>query len=432
MKKNAIIYTLGCRLNSADSALLVDRLEKANFNIVQSADRVDLVVVNSCTVTAEAARKSRQTISKFRALYPQAVIVVTGCSAELDADRYLKEHIADLVLTNPEKREIADLILDFLAGRANSGSHETSLQQPKSSFCENAISRFPFRSRAFIKIQEGCDNFCSYCIVPYTRGPARSRHVGEVLADCKNTLSQGYPEIVLTGVNTSTYFDSGYNLGALVQEICRLEGDFRLRLSSTEPHQENLGLLEVMAAEPKVCRFLHLSLQSGCDRILKAMGRHYSCEDYAEFLRLAREKIPGIHLGSDLIVGFPGETEEDFAQTLDFVEKMAFANLHIFTYSPRPGTPATSLPGRISPAEAKARFLRVKAVAERSRKQFIESQYGQLLPVIFETIGRNHLAQGWSDNYLAVHAPAETVELGKIVQIIATPENLNQTALLSD
>ena len=424
MKKYAILHTLGCRLNSADSALLVDRLEKAGYSVVQSADSVDLVVVNSCTVTAEAVRKSRQAVRKFRASYPGALIVVTGCSAELDRDAYLKDGAASVVLSNPEKRGISELILDYLAGRHELGGKAASLNEPVQAFHEEAISRFPFRSRAFLKIQEGCNNFCSYCIVPYARGPERSRSFDEVLADCRQAVAAGYPELVLTGVNTCAYFDAGRDLGALVREVCRIDGNFRVRLSSTEPHPHNIGLLEVMASEPKVCRYLHLALQNGCNRILKAMNRHYRREDYAEFARIAREKIPGIHLGSDLILGFPGETEEDFADGLAFVEQMAFANLHIFTYSPRSGTPAASLPGRIPPEVAKLRYRKLKEVAEASRRKFVESQLGQVLPVIFETVGRDGLARGWSDNYLAVRVPAGSVELGTIVDIAATPENL--------
>ncbi len=424
MKKYAILHTLGCRLNSADSALLVDRLEKAGYSVVQSADSVDLVVVNSCTVTAEAARKSRQAVRRFRTAYPEALIVVTGCSAELDRASYLEDGAASVVLSNPEKRDIGELISDYLAGRHELGGRAASRDEPVQAFHEEAVSRFPFRSRAFLKIQEGCNNFCSYCIVPYARGPERSRGFDEVLADCRQAVAAGYPELVLTGVNTCAYSDAGRDLGALVREVCRIDGDFRVRLSSTEPHPHNIGLLEVMASEPKVCRFLHLALQNGCNRILKAMNRHYRREDYAEFARIAREKIPGIHLGSDLILGFPGETEEDFADGLAFVEQMAFANLHIFTYSPRSGTPAASLPGRIPPEVAKLRYRRLKEIAEISHRKFVESQAGQILPVIFETVDPDGFARGWSDNYLAVRAPAETVELGKIVRITATAGNL--------
>ena len=246
MKKYAILHTLGCRLNSADSALLVDRLEKAGYSVVQSADSVDLVVVNSCTVTAEAARKSRQAVRKFRASYPGALIVVTGCSAELDRDAYLKDGAASVVLSNPEKRGISELILDYLAGRHELGGKAASLNEPVQAFHEEAISRFPFRSRAFLKIQEGCNNFCSYCIVPYARGPERSRSFDEVLADCRQAVAAGYPELVLTGVNTCAYFDAGRDLGALVREVCRIDGNFRVRLSSTEPHPHNIGLLEAL------------------------------------------------------------------------------------------------------------------------------------------------------------------------------------------
>ncbi len=422
--KNAFIHTLGCRLNSADSALLVSRLEQAGYTIVDDTATAALIVVNSCTVTAEAARKSRQAVRKFRAARPDAFLVVTGCSAEMDRDSFLSDGAADLVLTNPEKREIAEMILEAAAGHSGLGGKIKSLDAATTPFSEAAISKFPFRSRAFLKIQEGCNNFCSYCIVPYARGPERSRKFDEALADCRRAVEAGFPELVLTGVNTCAYSDSGRDLGALVREICRLPGEFRVRLSSTEPHPHNRSLLDVMAEEPRVCRFLHLSLQHGCDRILRGMNRHYTTAEYAAFVTAARARIPGIHIGSDLIVGYPGETDRDFEESLRFVEAMDFANLHLFTYSPRSGTPAARLAERISPEVAQQRYRKLKQTAERSRRKFLESQLGQKLPVIFETIDNDGFARGWSDNYIAFRVPARSVELDRIVTITAAPEFL--------
>ena len=423
MNRKAIVFTLGCRLNAADSALLISRLAEAGYEVSESAENAALVIVNSCTVTAEAARKSRQMVRKFRAAHPEAVIVVTGCSAELDRDAFLADKAADVVLTNPEKRSLPELVGEFLAGHAGLGGVEKSLNQPVTPFREKAFGSFPFRSRAFLKIQEGCGNFCSYCIVPYARGPERSRAFDEVLADCRKAVEAGFPELVLTGVNTCAYSDSGRDLGVLVREIARIDGEFRIRLSSTEPAPGNRSLLDVMASEPKVCRFLHLALQNGSDRILKAMNRHYTTREYADFVRDARERIPGIHLGSDLIVGFPGETEEDFAESCRFVESMEFANLHIFTYSPRAGTPAAALPGRIPPDVAKERHKRLDVIARESKRRFIAGQYGRKLPVIFERVDSDGTARGWSDNYIELRVPAREVPLDRIVPVEATAEN---------
>ncbi len=428
LKKTVYIHTLGCRLNSADSALLVSRLSADGYEIVDSAGNASLIVVNSCTVTGEAARKSRQAVRKFRQHAPEATIVVTGCSAELDREAFLADGAADLVLTNPEKREIVPSLDAFLRTGEKRGGLRKSPDQPVAPFAEHTAAQFPFRSRAFLKIQEGCNNFCSYCIVPYARGPERSRSFDEVLADCRHAIEAGYPELVLTGVNTCAYCDGGRDLGVLVHAVAAIDGAFRIRLSSTEPHPANRSLLDVMASEPRVCRFLHLALQSGCDRTLRAMNRHYCRTDYAEFVAEARKRIPGIHIGSDLIVGFPGETNADFAESLAFVESMQFSNLHVFTYSPRDDTPAASFPGRVPVELAKERHNRMQAAADRSKRRFAESQLGQTLPVIFETVDRDGFAHGWSDNYLAMRLPAELAGEGGIRRVPATYETLTLLA----
>ena len=425
MSKKVLIHTLGCRLNSADTALLTSRLAEAGYTPVQDGTP-DLIVVNSCTVTAEASRKSRQAVRKFRTACPDAIIIVTGCGAETDREAFLNDNAASAVITNPEKRKIIPLILEYLAGReaAAVGGKEKSQDEKPVPFCENAFSSFPFRSRAFIKIQEGCNNFCSYCIVPYTRGRERSRDFAECIADCRRAVSEGFPEIVLTGVNTCAYRDQGRELGDLIHEIAAIEGDFRIRLSSTEPAPGNLGLLEVMAAEPKVCRFLHLALQHGCDRILKKMNRHYTRELYATFVQKARELIPGIHIGSDLIVGFPGETDEDFADSCEFIRQTAFANLHIFTYSKRPGTPAASMPDQVPGDVAQKRYRQLKEIADASHRDFLISNVGKTLPVIFERVDRDGFARGWSDNYIEIRRPSSEVPLDRIVPISVKPEEL--------
>lgn len=419
----AVLFTLGCRLNAADSALLTDRLERAGYAIVADAPGVvpDLVIVNSCTVTGEAARKSRQLARQLRRRFPAARLVVTGCSAELDPAVWSREATADAVLSNPDKRRIEEFTGVGVADAPREPM--VSLEQDRGVFREEATGKFPFRSRAFLKIQEGCENFCTYCIVPYARGPERSRDFDEVLADCRQALAAGLPELVLTGVNTAAYAASGRDLAALVREICRLPGDFRVRLSSTEPHPANRRLLDLIAEEPKVCRFLHLSLQHGADRILRRMNRNYSAAEFAEFAAEARERIPDLALGTDLIVGFPGETEADFEDGRAFVRKLEFANTHLFRYSPRPGTPAAGFPGRVPPEEVRRRYVLLEAEAAAARRAFIERRFGRTFPVIFEEERPDGSRAGWTDNYIQVRMPAAEAELHRIVPVTLSAAN---------
>ncbi len=419
-KPRGAIFTLGCRLNTADTSLLYSRLTDAGYELISPdavipGQDVDLIIINSCAITAEAEKKSRRLSRKLRREHPEAEIIFTGCAAEIaDGDKKDKSG-ADFVAANPAKRQMPCLKNAPEAGK--------SFDLSKDDFFEHNHGIFPFRSRAFIKIQEGCENYCSYCIVPYVRGKERSRDFDEVVADCRAAVQSGYAELVLTGVNTCAYNSGGRKLNDLLAELLKIPGPWRIRLSSTEPHPDNLALLEAMAAGgEKICRFLHLSLQHGSDRILREMNRHYDTAEYAAFVRRARELIPDIHLGTDIIVGFPGENEEDFEESLSFIEKMKFANIHIFTYSPRPGTPAASRKDQVPPEIAKQRYARLKQLADKAKKDFADSQKGKILPVIFEEINQRNMATGWSDNYLPVAMPQGEVELGKIVKIKYCPE----------
>ena len=411
MSRSAVIVNLGCRLNQADAALMTDRLQRNGYTLVEpgSASAVDLVIINRCAVTATAVSKSRQAAVKYRKLYPDARIIVTGCAVEIDFDKWRDLAACDGALTNVDKRSLETML--------EPDEPHFSLNEPVSGFEEHAAGRFPFRHRALVKIQEGCNNFCTYCIVPYTRGPERSRSAEEVLRECEALAAAGIPELVLTGVHTCAYSDRGYDLGQLVKRIAAIPGDFRIRLSSTEPKFDNLKLLDSLKeCGGKVCRFLHLSLQHGSDEILRKMGRKYTAKEYAEFATYARSLWPDIHLGTDVIVGFPGETDELFNEGVEFVKSMNFANIHIFRYSPRPGTPAAGFPDRVPGEVAKARYDIMAQAAEESRKRFYTSQKGKILPVIFEE-EKNGLIHGWSDNYLQVSRPSGYAQLGRIVNV---------------
>ncbi|MDD3116756.1 MAG: tRNA (N(6)-L-threonylcarbamoyladenosine(37)-C(2))-methylthiotransferase MtaB [Victivallaceae bacterium] len=421
MNRNAAIHTIGCRLNQADSALICGRLREAGWELVKPDDNsfIDLLIINSCSVTAAAAQKSRQAARRFKRLHPAAKVVVTGCSAEIDRDSLLNESSIDLVIGNPGKKKLIELIESLFADVEPVVSKKISSMDEISGsiFQESTTAQFPFKSRAFLKIQEGCENFCSYCIVPYARGPERSRDRDEIIADFKQLLASGFPEIVLTGVNICAYHDRGWGLPELIEKLCTFAGEYRIRLSSTEPHPDNLELIEVMSKNPKICRFLHLALQHGSDTILKSMNRKYTAADYRRFVQTARQNIPGIHIGTDLIVGFPGETDALFAESCQLVEAMEFANMHIFSFSPRRGTPAATMPEQVSAAEIKARYHILEKIAAESSLKFRNSQLKHCLPVIFEK-KRNGICSGWSDNYINITTNAANIKLHQIVNII--------------
>ncbi|MCI5778682.1 MAG: tRNA (N(6)-L-threonylcarbamoyladenosine(37)-C(2))-methylthiotransferase MtaB [Lentisphaeria bacterium] len=409
--KRACIITLGCRLNHADTALLTDRLQKAGYALVPTPeDHPELIILNSCAVTAEAERKSRQQIRRLRRLCPGAEIVAAGCAAEL-APEQMRACGADRVWSNPGKKRPEEAC-------------RRSRDLTAENFTENAVGEFPFRTRAFIKIQEGCDNRCAYCIVPTVRGPSRSRRFSECVEDCRHAVANGVPEIVLTGVNTCAYQDGGRSLADLIRVVAALPGEFRIRLSSTEPHPDDLTLVRLIAApEHRLCRFLHLSMQHGSDRILRAMRRNYTADQFRRYADAARKTVPDIHLGTDFIVGFPGETDADFAELLRVAREAAFANIHAFAYSPRPGTPAAALPDRVPPAVVRARMAQLREVAAQNAAEFAARQRGKILPVILERESGG-FQRGWSDNYLELRVPAGKFPLRRIVSIRADEKNL--------
>lgn len=405
--------TLGCRLNQNDTALIFDRLSsQLGFEVVrlEDAGSPGLIIVNTCTVTGTAAQKSRQAVRRLRRRYPDSCIVVTGCSADIENSSWQEESAVDLLLPNPEKRNIVEHLLRFweLREAVLIPRYEREFSPV---FREEAEASFPFRSRPMLKIQEGCNAFCSYCIVPYARGRERSRDSVEVLDEFKRMLEQGYREIVLTGVNVSTYSCGGLNLPGLLEKLLGVHGEFRIRLSSTEPHQDNREIVEMMAQSNKLCRFLHLPLQHGADEILKAMNRKYQREEFREFVEYARKRVPGIHIGTDFIVGFPGETDALFDEAAEFVRELAFANVHIFSYSPREGTPAAAFSGQVPTSLSRKRYERLRAICAEGAEQFLNSQIGQLLPVIFESREDDGHLSGWSDNYAKVLCASEDGEV---------------------
>ena len=382
------LESIGCKLNQSEIETLARHFAAWGHKVVSTPEEADICVLNSCTVTHVAARKSRQAARRMRRRNPAARVVVTGCYAELSP----AELEADVVVGNADKAQLAERLL------GQKLPHPPLPFLPPSSLLQS-------RSRAFVKIQDGCDNHCTYCITRIARGPQRSRPRAEVLAEVRARVEAGYQEVVLTGVHIGAYGrDHGQapldSLWELVEAILSQTHVRRLRLSSIEPwdmRPDALGLWD----DPRLCRHLHLPLQSGSDETLRRMGRRYTAAEFAGLAESARAAIPGVAITTDTIVGFPGETESQFEESLAFVKRLGFARGHVFPYSSRPGTPAASLPDHVPPSEKKRRAALMRAVVQRAAIQFQEQFVGQEAQVLWET-RRNGQWRGLTDNYLRV------------------------------
>lgn len=418
----AAIVTLGCRLNQADSALLAGRLRRMGIEQVPYTDTgADVLIINSCAVTATASRKSRQTLRQFRTKHPDAILILTGCAANVDRKSFDIDGI-DLILSNEEKKTIEEKLEPLLEKRGiavNPPRHFESVAADKV-FAEHVFAEYPYKSRANLKVQEGCNNFCSYCIVPYARGRERSRDFQETLDEFKRLLDAGFQEIAVTGINTCAYNCGGRRLPDLLEALMNIPGEFRLRLGSTEPGDILFRTLEIMAeSNGKICEFLHPSLQHGSDTILKAMNRHYLTGMYREFVDRARAKVPDIHIGTDLIVGFPGETDELFEESFEFVRSIAFANMHIFPFSPREGTKAASMKPLVHGDKVEERVARLHALASEMMTAYHRSLIGTVQTVIPEECSAES-GEGWSGTYVRTRILRPDLVPGHLVRTTIT------------
>lgn len=396
----AVIRTFGCRLNQSETALIADDLHQAGFDITGKVEDAGLVVINGCVVTANAARKSRREVRSIRRQNPEAFIVITGCPAELSGEMNEERDGVDLLVPNTAKREITKHLPVPLKRPEKTITASSRKGETKPVFVEAGAGYYPHRTRANLKIQEGCDAFCSYCIVPYTRGKPRSRDWHDVLREARELLRRGHRELVLTGVNIALYHDRNRSLADLLKALNDLDGDFRIRLSSTEPCEKLYEVIGLISEFPRLCRYLHIPLQHGADRILKEMNRPYGFEECREFFEKAVEMIPDICLGSDVIIGFPGESENDFVNSLENIADLPLTYLHVFSFSPRPGTVAAGLSGRVDGGTINERKLRIQKLAAEKTRKFSEQMRGRRLTVLPETVNADGDWEGWSDNYI--------------------------------
>lgn len=403
-----IIYTLGCKVNQYETQAIEALLVSRGHKPCAEGEIADVVIVNTCAVTAEAGRKSRQAIHRLREENPGAVAAVLGCYSQLSPDAVQKLG-ADIVYGTADRLKLIDAVEKAVA----TGEGEKALDKPfeRRVFEELPAGAVSGHTRALLKIQDGCVNFCSYCIIPYTRGRVRSLPMEAAVRQAAELDRQGYRELVITGIEIASYgvdLPGKPDLADVVCAIADAAPHMRLRLGSIEPSVITEDFCKKIAACGSVCRHFHLSLQSGCDATLKAMNRKYDTARFYEAMQLLRRYFPDCGMTCDVIVGFPGETEENQLETLAFLKKAQFSDAHIFPYSRRPGTPADKMDGQIDRATKAKRSKQARAVVAETRSAFLESMIGKTLPVLFET-QEGECWQGHSDNYLEVRAEGENL-----------------------
>lgn len=390
MKKKAALHNLGCKVNAYELEAIQQMLEQQGYEIVPFAPGADIYIINTCTVTNIADRKSRQMLHKSKKMNPDAVVVACGCYVQAAGEKLEQDSAIDLVVGNNKKKEIPAILEEYFRekeeGRSGSGTWVTDMTHNRE-YETLSISRTAEHTRAFIKVQDGCNQFCTYCIIPYARGRVRSRWPEDVLEEVRRLAESGCQEVVLTGIHLSSYgvdLEEGQNLLALIRTIHAVDGIRRIRLGSLEPGIITEEFAEAIAALPKVCPHFHLSLQSGCDTVLERMNRRYRSEEYMEKCRLLRRVYDRPALTTDVIVGFPGETEEEFEASRAFVEEVNFFETHIFKYSRREGTRAAAMPDQIPEQEKTRRSHILLELDAQRRQEYMESFLGEEKEVLLE------------------------------------------------
>lgn len=414
-------YTLGCKVNQYESEAMGELFEKRGYTVVGEDEPADIVIINSCTVTAESNRKTRQTVRKARRKNSQAVIVLTGCMAQAFPDEAVKIVEADIVVGNKNEDKIPDLCERFIAERK--AMHIFEEHETGEKITDFTVTGFSEHTRSYIKIEDGCNRFCSYCIIPYARGRVRSKSVGAIAAEAEGLSRSGYKEIVLVGINLSAYGqDTGAGLCDAVLAAAAPEGIERVRLGSLECDQISDDALLKLSECKEFCPQFHLSLQSGCDRTLREMNRKYDTAFYRDLVERIRRIFPDASITTDIMVGFPGESDEDFKESCDFVRETGFARSHVFIYSEREGTPAARRHDAVDKSVRAERAHIMGDICRQCERDFLKAQCGKTEKVLFETESDGYW-EGYTGNYTRVKVKSAGDLEGKILTVVLTAAN---------
>jgi threonylcarbamoyladenosine tRNA methylthiotransferase MtaB len=406
MKKVAF-YTLGCKVNQYETNAMIEQFIKSDYELVDFEDVADIYVINTCTVTNMSDRKSRQIIRRVKQLNTNSILAVTGCYAQVASEELEKIEEIDLIVGNTEKKDIVEIIENY-----TEKINLTDINNQKE-FVDFGTTTYTEKTRAVVKVQDGCNNFCSYCIIPYAKGRVRSRKLESIIKEIKSIVETGIQEIVITGIHVASYGldlkDSDIRLIDLLEEINKIEGLKRIRLGSLEPNIITEEFVERLKKVDKICDHFHLSLQSGCDDTLKRMNRKYTTDDFEKVVERLRSAFPNVILTTDIIVGFPGETEEEFKDTYNYLKKINFYKMHVFKYSQRKGTRAAVMPDQIDGNTKEQRSHKLMQLSDENEEKILNTYIGETLEVLFEQ-EENGYTKGHTSNYLLVKIKEKNIE----------------------
>lgn len=410
-QKRVSFKTLGCRLNQFETDALVTGFDNAGYRIVDFDDDADVTVINTCTVTNQSDQKSRNTINHAAARNKNAIVVVTGCMADNYKEKLEGQEQITYVVDNDRKSHIVDLVESHYSGEI---VHPDTFSADRFGF--DTVQK-SLHTRTSIKIQDGCDNFCTFCIIPSVRGGAVSRPVKDILDNVRRVVDNGFKEVVITGVNIGRYEYEGISFENVIEKVVELPGDFRVRISSLEPDGFSTGF-PALFSHPKLAPHLHLCLQSGSEEILLKMRRMYSAQFFMETIERFREEKPDFNFTTDVIVGFPGETDEDFQKTLEFVRKARFSHIHTFRYSRRTGTRAERMPGQVPGRVMAQRSEEIRKLSEAMRLDYMRSMVGKTERVLIEKVNENNIASGYGEHYLPVEFEVDNSSRNRFVDVV--------------
>lgn len=425
----AAFSTLGCKVNQYETEAMIELFKKSGYTIVDFEEYADIYVINTCTVTSFGDKKSRQMIRKAKRENNDAIIAVVGCYSQVAPDAVMDIPGVNIVVGTNDRKRIVDLVEEYKNKRAPIKHVENIMNVRK--FEELDINEFRDRTRAFLKIQDGCNRFCSYCLIPYARGPIRSREPEKVMDQVRRLADSGFKEVILSGIHVASYGKDlcGINLIDIIEKIQQVEGIQRIRIGSIEPTFFTDEAIERLNAVGKLCEHFHISLQSGCDETLKRMNRHYTVSEYNDTVEKLRRIFPDVSITTDIIVGFPGETEDEFNETFNFLKRLRLSKTHIFKYSPREGTPAAKFKDAVSPEDKEKRSKLLIDLNTKNERDFIDNFLNRNMQVLYEQVCSNTgYAEGYTQNYINVKSPGDSGTIGRIL-VTNIKENFGDYAL---
>lgn len=409
------IYTLGCKVNLYESEVIMNSFKKSGYEIVDFEDNADIVIINTCTVTNTSDKKSRNIIRQAVKKHEKAVIVVMGCYSQVRSDDIKEIDGVDIIIGNTKKSKVVSLVEEYLKNKKSITEIDDIMH---TDFEPMELDTFETRTRAFVKIQDGCNNFCSYCIIPYSRGNIRSKEKDDVVSEIKCLVKNGYKEVVLTGIHTGHYGKDkyDYDFSDLLSELCKIDNLKRIRISSIEITELDSKFIDVLKNNKVIVNHMHIPLQSGCDKTLKEMNRKYDTKYYLDKINLIRSIRPNISITTDLIVGFPNETEEDFNNTLSFLRKVKFSKIHVFPYSRRKGTKADLMDNQIDEQTKHKRVKEVLKLSEELEIEYMNKFINTDVLVLIEKF-ENGIISGHTENYIPVKANGVESDINELLMI---------------